>query len=738
MSVILKMKDQEANPPEEQVAIQAMIASAANIAAPVWPLRTFIACNPLQGFESLSFEEAVAKAGGYKEMNSQPMAEREAVNRETIKWLSAFVDDGQSTIRMPSREHGFYRTFADLARFDNALRKDQTIAPWLANLPPSPEAAITESFNRLGIAEADREEFIRQSLSALPGWSGYVKWNSDWRNGVNRENPISLADYLAVRLILTCVFWPNAKVFDVSPLHAPIVNAAAEEQYRHTLIKKLLPEATNIGSYEPKRPDAQLVFCIDVRSEPFRRSLETTGSYQTLGFAGFFGLPIKVKPYDDEEAHDSCPVLLKPSHEICEHPTGNHDGEVERHDGGRSLLNLPKSFYQSLKYNFTTPFALVEMLGPWLGLRMFSRTFLPQLTASIKTASSGMIMPDIHTAPVLDGITIAQQADYGEGSLRMMGLTENIAPIVVFCGHGSATQNNAYAAALDCGACGGNRGGINARILAAILNKDNIRSILAARGLVIPNDTLFIAGEHDTTTDHVELCGIGHLDKLHQDAIGNLRQHLDEAKQSNAAARCATFGRADEPKPVKATLARSRDWAQPRPEWGLARNAAFIIGPRELTRGVNLEGRCFLHSYDWQNDPEGKFLTVILTAPMVVAQWINSQYLFSTLDNVSYGGGSKVTKNVIGKIGIMQGNASDLMHGLPLQSVFAADDKPYHEALRLMTVVYAPRSMIESIIHKQEVLQKLLGNGWVTLLCIEPSESRAYFLQRDFTWQIVH
>ncbi len=314
-------------------------------------------------------------------------------------------------------------------------------------------------------------------------------------------------------------------------------------------------------------------------------------------------------------------MLLKPCHEVCEHPVGHHAVAVQRHDQGWSLLKLPKIFYQSLKYNFSTPFALVEMLGPWLGLRMLARTFAPSLVSEIKKSTLKNIMPDIATQPSLDSITIAQQADYGEGALRMMGLTENIAPLVVFCGHGGTTHNNAYAAALDCGACGGNHGGGNARILAAILNRDDIRSIIASRGLKIPDDTIFLAAEHDTTTDHVELYG---SEKTHKDGIVKLKRDLEKARTVNAAGRCETFGLPNEQHPVEAALRRSQDWAQPRPEWGLVRNAAFIIGPRELTRNVNLEGRCFLHSYDWKNDKDGKFLQTILTAAMVVAQWINN------------------------------------------------------------------------------------------------------------------
>ena len=171
-----------------------------------------------------------------------------------------------------------------------------------------------------------------------------------------------------------------------------------------------------------------------------------------------------------------------------------------------------------------------------------------------------------------------------------------------------------------------------------------------------------------------------------------------------------------------------------RPEWGLAKNAAFIVAPRSLTKEINLEGRVFLHSYEWQKDKEGSYLATILTAPMIVAQWINSQYLFSTLDNVAFGSGSKVTKNITGKIGIMQGNASDLMHGLPLQSVYESDIKVYHVSMRLTVLVYAPKTYIDPIIKQHTILQKLFGNGWVHLICFDPKDQQKFSLQRDFSW----
>ncbi len=724
--------------------IKELVARAADVVAPVWPLKTFIAVNPLQGLEHLPFEQAVIEAKRQRNCESSDIAGFECVNRELIKWCSAYFDEGQAIIRMPGRDLGFYHAFRELAQYDRRLNRSKAAKALLASLPESPENAISESLNQLRIPKNQQVSFIRQSLAALAGWAGYVKWKENWECSSDRsKRPATLVEFVAVRLILTQILWPEASVTESSDSVTPpyLIDLRYNETlYREMLLNRLLPQAkTIVSTSNLKRADAQLVFCIDVRSEPFRRAIEAQGHYETLGFAGFFGLPVRVKAYDEDQPHDSCPVLIKPSHVVCEHILESDSAHVRRHKRVRSLRQIPSDFYQWLKYNFATPFALVEMIGPWLGLKMLTRMFKPLLVpgSNFSEKVSTTLLPHIQTEPLLDDITLIQQADYAESALRMMGLTDNLAPLIVFCGHGSSTTNNAYASALDCGACGGNHGGGNARILAAILNRHEVRSMLADRGLQIPTDTLFVAAEHDTTTDHVEIYHPNELSEQDQEQLESLRASLAKAGIKNSKTRAGNFGllKLSDASAAKETKRRSIDWAEVRPEWGLARNAAFIIGPRRLTRSLNLEGRSFLHSYDWKTDPAGKFLTTILTAPMVVAQWINSQYLFSTLDNVAYGAGSKITHNVTGKIGVMQGNASDLMHGLPLQSVFAADDEPYHEPLRLLTVVYAQRSTLDSIIHSQDVLKKLFGNGWVTLVCIDPDDNQSYLLNRELEWQ---
>lgn len=738
------MKSKPARPIQvrkEKIGIEESVRLASDIVAPVWPLKNFIAVNPLQGLEDRPFEQAVAESIRYREINGDGNPGRAAVNRELIKWCTAFFDEGQATIAMPGREAGFYRCFADLAVFDARLNRTSTDARFLRALPESAAEAIELCLDKLGITERQREEFIRQSLAALPGWSGYVQWKSNWqRPEENSARPASVTDFVAVRLVLTCLLWPDATCIEGREPSLPQKIdslGVSESQYRDSLLGQLLNPPKTAIEIPLARPKAQLVFCIDVRSEPFRQAIEARNDYETLGFAGFFGVPVRIEGYGADKAYDSCPVLLKPGIEVKERPCTAHSQAAERHERGRGLLGLAKGFYQTLKYNFATPFALVEMLGPWCGLWMTAKTFVPTVAGQLRQRTVTGMIPDIDVMPSLEHIDISRQADFGEQALRMMGLTSRLAPLVVFCGHGSTTENNAFASSLDCGACGGNHGGGNARILAAILNDEQVRGILVQRGLRIPADTRFVAAEHDTTTDSTILFGAEGLSGEHAAMIAQLRTDLAAAREENAAARRKTFGAlpGNVDQRARSTFDRSQDWAQVRPEWGLARNAAFIVGPRELTRQANLEGCCFLHSYDWRADVELKFLTTILTAPMVVAQWINSQYFFSTIDNVAYGAGSKVTQNVTGRIGVMQGNASDLMHGLPLQSVNATDDTPYHEPLRLLAVVHAPKASLDSIVHSQEVLRKLFGNGWVNLTCIDPTDNQAYSLKRNLEWQ---
>lgn len=728
------------------VNIKTLIANAAEIIAPLWPMQTIIARNPLQCIESLNFEDAIAMGETFLTDSSDMTGSASSeVNRELVKWCQVFLDEGQATITMPEREKGFYRAWSLLAPFDNKLRSYKK-NEWILTLPSEAEEAVFFCLKRLTIPDDQIEEYLKYSLTELPGWAGYIKWRAGWQNkSAGFKNPITLTDFLAVRLVITCAIGEDGKKveFKKNGFHSKAFDKeffkelkSKEEKYLQALLKLAIPEVIklNKGKEPLSRPAAQVVFCIDVRSEPFRMRLEREGNYETFGFAGFFGLPVSIHSYNTDKVKDCCPVLIKPGYEVFEEPISEENARISHHQKGRSFLDMFRGFYQDLKYNFATPFALVETLGIWCGFWMAIRTIMPISSVKFKQAIQEKLTPTLATLPRID-IPLANQIIFGESALRMIGLTKNFSRLVVLCGHGSQTENNPYASALDCGACGGNHGGPNGKILATILNSYEVRAALLEKGIAIPDDTLFVGAEHNTTTDEVVLEDHGVVNRTHKEIAEKLKADFSKAGIANSQYRCRTFGLDVSPiNAKKHVLKRSSDWAEVRPEWGLARNAAFIIGPRSLTKELNLDGRCFLHSYKWEEDEAGKSLETILTAPMVVAEWINTQYFFSTLNNIAYGSGSKITHNVIGKFGIMQGNSSDLMQGLPLQSVNTTDDHCYHEAMRLQAIVYAPRSRIDSNIEKQSILQTLIFNHWVILVAIDPLDGKPYRLIGKAEW----
>ncbi|QMT61665.1 DUF2309 domain-containing protein [Legionella sp. PC997] len=733
----------------KRLEVRALVENAAQRIAPVWPLETFIACNPLHGFEAQSFEEALAK-GGFRRNEAPRNRPLENVNLQMIKWCGGFFDAGQGAIEMPHRDKGFYFGFLKLACFDKKLHQNKKEAKqWLMTLPCCPEEAIMLCLEKLQVPADKAEEFITQTFLYLPGWAGFVKWKTHWQNPTTADKqPVTLTDFLAVRLVITCLLWPDATCEKKSEENGSLVQEALKEiknnekNYEQALLKTLLPEA-NQEFTKNQRADAQLVFCIDVRSEPIRRGIEKLGNYETLGFAGFFGLPIRVQEFGSSKTKDCCPVLLKPRFHVDEKPIAANSFLMEQHLQRKTIKTTLGKIYQELKYNFATPFALVETLGAWCGLKMLLQSLAPSYTKKTSQALNHLIAPQLQTEPSFElnednvecGIALSEQIDYAETVLRLMGLTSDFAKLIVLCGHGSTTENNPYASALDCGACGGNHGGTNAKLLARILNKNDVRRALEDKGIHIPIDTLFYAALHNTTTDSIELYNLDTSKVIYPELVNQLLIDLEKAKSSNNSERGRKLNSKHAEKDI---TRRSQDWSETRPEWGLARNAAFIVAPRSLTKNINLDGRCFLHSYDWEQDTEGSFLEAILTAPMVVAQWINTQYLFSTLDNVAYGSGSKITHNVTGKMGILQGNGSDLMHGLPLQSVMSRDETPYHQPQRLLTVVYAPQARVANIIARQAILKTLFFNEWVHLIIIEPSDGQAYKLNQDGNWILAH
>jgi uncharacterized protein YbcC (UPF0753/DUF2309 family) len=773
--------------------IEDSIDKAATTVGSVWPIHSFVTANPLSGFEDMPFSEAVTQAGdllggrgypspetfqtalddgqidpelldselaerGYEQdpetllermetsvETERPNTDAEQVDHVLTKWLSAFLDEGQAQWSMPNREDGFYSAFRSVAAYDGQIPDEEVVA----DLPESPLEAIETVLEPY--PESQWVPIFEEQFAALPGWSGFIKQRVADDGAWQSTYPITLEGYLAARLTLLEAFGagvepstgPDSADDEAADELAEAFLNAWEASYRSEVVESVTSESEALADSDPfGRPDAQLVFCIDTRSEIIRRHIEDAGDYETHGYAGFFGIPMEYQGYDSEVSVDACPPILDAQHRISEIPT-DRDTQTS-HDRWSRLREATGEVIETLKTNPATAFGFVESAGSGYGLALAARTLVPGRVYDLLETTDDAVADDhefcepivhhqhTYAGDLPVGLTHEEKVEYAASAFELMGW-EEFSRLVVFTGHASETANNPYDSSLDCGACAGNPGGPSARVLATICNDAEVKAALRERGFDIPDDTVFLAGEHNTTTDEVELFADG-VPESHADDLEQLRADLETARENATAERAESMG-GDDSKGVSETERRAADWAETRPEWGLAGNAGFVIGPRGLTNDLDLDGRAFLHSYDWSTDPDGDALEAILTGPMVVTQWINTQYYFSTVDNSAYGGGSKVTHNPVGNVGVYQGNGGDLMTGLPLQSVMADDDKPYHQPLRLSTVIHAPVERVTGVLAAHEELTELLDNDWLSLTVVDPTQNhRAFHYEEDLEW----
>ena len=327
------------------------------------------------------------------------------------------------------------------------------------------------------------------------------------------------------------------------------------------------------------------------------------------------------------------------------------------------------------------------------------------------------------------GFSLDEQVSFVSQALHSIGLTKDFSRFVLLFGHGSTSENNPYESALDCGACGGNHGQFSARVLAQMANKKEVRRKLREQGLDINDDACFIGAHHNTTTDALELYDLDHVPSSHIFYMDRLRTGLLAASHLCAQERLPTLQL--EPTPREPTAAyreierNAMDWSQVRPEWGLSRNAYIVIGRRDLTKDMSLDGRAFMHSYDYRLDPKQRLLENIITGPLVVAQWINMEHYFSTVDNEKFGSSSKVYHNVAGRFGVMTGGLSDLRTGLPSQTVLN-NGLPYHEPVRLIAVIESPLEHARKAIESVYAVKTLVVNDWIRMLVIDPEKQTVY------------
>ncbi|GAA0678138.1 DUF2309 domain-containing protein [Natronoarchaeum mannanilyticum] len=691
----------------------------------------------------------------------------ETVDRILTKWLAKFLDEGLAHWSMPNRSEGFYAAWRQMAPLDDEIPNCGDSS----DLPETPTAAIEAALSE--VPQGRWEPVFERHLAALPGWTGFLKQRADadgdpWQSA----HPISLTEYLAVRLTLADLLDapieadepedgvdPSEGGSNDEPTLADLWLTAWEESYRRRLLDDVERSLDGSGAADgteqgDDRPASQLVFCIDTRSEIIRRHIEAQGHHETHGYAGFFGVPMRYSGYDSDVEIDACPPIVDPEHRIEDRPSDGRHDHAGTYDTWRGLVSASRNHLQALKTNVAAAFTFVEGAGTAYGAAMASRTLAPSAVRDL-TGAVDERLPSVaeFCSPTVDrpsddgegthehahgdalprGMTLEEKVEYAKSAFELMGW-EQFARLVVFTGHASETTNNPFESSLDCGACAGNPGGPSARVLAAICNDPEVKAALRDEGIDVPEDTVFLAAEHNTTTDEIELFD-GEVPESHREDVERLREDLDAAREAATAERAEAM-RTGADDSVRETERRAADWAETRPEWGLSGNASFVIGPRDLTEGVDLDGRAFLHSYDWSTDPDGDALEAIVTGPLVVTQWINNQYYFATVDNGVYGSGSKVTHNQVGNVGVYQGNGGDLMSGLPLQSLNLGDEQPYHQPLRLQTVIHAPTERVTEILREHEEVKRLFDNGWIDLSVMDPTKDDDVFhYEGDLEWE---
>lgn len=589
----------------------------------------------------------------------------------------------------------------------------------VAAAPDTAERAILRASERLGLTSDAAETVFHRLLIDLGGWAMHARWQL-WQAELHGGTDPVLADLLAIRLV-----WEEALLAHLPQVEADwqatvVAHARPVAPSPDQVLDAILQEAAERAHQRqlgrllsgPVAPAAKAVvqaaFCIDVRSEILRRAFEAQDpGVETLGFAGFFGLPLAHKAQGTDEAMAHLPALLAPSLVSTDHGSLTEERALR-------IAARARRAWGRFRQAAVSSFAFVEAAGPAYGVKL--------LADGLGLAKPRAPAP----APRFEtDLTATQKADLAEAVLRAMSLTEGFAPVVLLIGHGAELTNAPHKAAYGCGACHGHSGAVSARLLAALLNEAETRAGLSARGILLPDTTRVVAGLHDTVSDRVTLFpdGAGPLDEV--------EAWLQAAGQAARAERALRLPGASGPD----LLTRGKDWAQLRPEWGLAGCSAFIAAPRSVTAGRNLAGRAFLHSYDWTSDRDFATLRLILTAPVVVASWINLQYNGAVLAPDLFGGGNKLIHNVVGGLGVVEGNGGRLRPGLPIQALHDGV-RTMHDPLRLTVMVEAPMKAISQVLRTEPGLRNLFDHGWLHLLALNKGRIAARYLP-GLEWELV-
>jgi len=606
------------------------------------------------------------------------------------------------------------------------------------------------------------EQYLFDQQFAHPGWSGFVSAVEDHPHTLLDRKQITLQELIELELLMEMdalydtlgnKWKPLAYNIEEPPLDLladvpkselaetiELWQEAFEWSYYDSVLKGMLlaspkapagiqptapgsaDPATGLisGNHSPK--NLQAVFCIDEREDSIRRHIEAVDkTAETFGAPGFFGVEFYFLQQGSRFYDKLCPAPVTPKYVVKE-----FDARPVKEE---------EPIYTKLTHGILSGFLLSMSFGFWAFIKKIQMLFRPKMSPAISNAYGHMdkdskltienkALTDIENGLQI-GYTIDEMITRGEGFLRSIGLVQHFAPVVYLVAHGSSSANNPHHGAHDCGACSGRPGATNARVQAFILNHKKVREVLASKGIAIPDTTQFIGCMHDTAADVM-----GYYDEAvlspENAAVHHInRQHFETALNLNAKERSRRFASINTRQQLeqvrKAIHSRSVSLFEPRPELGHGTNTLAIIGRRVISKGLFLDRRAFLNSYDYTTDPDGSILTAVMRPIGLVCGGINLEYYFSRVDNIKMGAGTKLPHNVMGLFGVANSSDGDLRPGLPWQMI------EVHDPVRLMVIVeQAPEIVLKAIQSSPEVFE-WYKNEWVHILALHPLEKQFYY-----------
>ena len=606
--------------------------------------------------------------------------------------------------------------------------------------PEEAPTAVAESHCCIVVVPVSLLEFCTvQIIIARSAIESVATHCGAWRKGV-----VPLQSWLRQlpphreRMVVQQQTYRTTTVCDISSIAEDSVASDHEHEVRQDRFEQKLINAISAASAHyshqscaatEHHPQVQFMTCIDDRMGSFRRQLEqtrrTTEIYvETFGVAGEFGLPIHFQSYctpiatQKQHAHSSAKVHKKNVWKVDEVEEKNHVGDLARFNHRIKILAKITAILEAASFHPLQSILLL-LLAPVYVLRLFLMAYAPVWESQIW----GMLLkvePPLHITDIKCGISTEDAANALALIFQSTGLAKYFSPMVVVLGHGASSVNNPYFAGYNCGACQGKKGGQNARLFARLANDTLVRSYLQEHnGINIPDDTVFIGGEHDTTKDTIVYYDKDYIPSSHTQRFQNVQSLVSLALANNALERCHRFFLANAQTPREALChvhRRATDYAEMRPELNHATNAGVVVGRRCLTESSFFDRRLFLTSYDpYSDDDNGSLLEKVLETSLKVCSGINLEYLFSTIAVESYGAGTKAPLNLVGNVGMQQGTLGDLRVGLPSQMI------DMHIPLRAFFLIDAPADRVKNVLNKHPDLEAMVFNDWVHVAARDPN-----------------